>query len=152
MKSWFTSSFARFLLVGIFNTLVGLGITFLLFNLFRLGYWPSTFLGNTIGAIISYMLNKTFTFRSEVSVQKSWWKFAIVISCCYGFSYGTSSLLGDMWTAFFPLTSPKWVNNGTILLGNGIYTVSNFLGHKYFTFRTKEHSEVWKGAGNGSDR
>jgi putative flippase GtrA len=150
--AWFKSSFARFLLVGIFNTLVGLGISFLLFNVFHLGYWSSTFLGNTMGAIISYVLNKTFTFRSEVSVQNSWWKFAIVILGCYGFSYGISSLLGTGWTTLFPFTNPTLVHNGSILVGNGIYTISNFLGHKYFTFRKSKSTMVLEGAGNGQDR
>ena len=79
IKALLTSSFARFLLVGVFNTLVGLSASFAFFNLFHLNYWISTFAGNTIGAIVSYTLNRTFTFRSNVSVGSSWWKFAVVI-------------------------------------------------------------------------
>jgi putative flippase GtrA len=135
---WHKSSFVRFLMVGVINTLIGLGSSFLFYNVFHLGYWPSTFLGNTIGALVSYGLNKTFTFRSRVSVGSSWWKFALVIWGCYGFSYGTSLLLGQAWLALFPAFPTNWVHNGAILFGNGIYMISNYLGHKYFTFRSKE--------------
>jgi putative flippase GtrA len=135
---WRKSSFIRFLMVGVFNTLVGLGASFLFYNVFHLGYWPSTFLGNTIGAVVSYALNKTFTFRSKTSIGSSWWRFALVILCCYGFSYGTSSLLGHIGTLIFPGFPAAWVHNGEILMGNGIYMISNYLGHKYFTFRSKK--------------
>ncbi|MBP1993891.1 GtrA family protein [Paenibacillus eucommiae] len=156
-SSWYKSSFARFLLVGILNTLVGLGLSFVLYNVLHLGYWPSTFLGNTIGAAFSFVLNRSFTFRSKVSVQNSWWKFALVILCCYGFSYGTSLLLGNLWSSLFPSTNQTWVHNAAILFGNGMYTISNYLGHKYFTFRTpalpaKELSVSSLERGRGSDR
>ncbi|MFD0697866.1 GtrA family protein [Paenibacillus sp. GCM10027628] len=135
LKVWITSSFARFLLVGLFNTLVGLTTSFALFNLLHLNYWMSTFLGNTVGAIVSYTLNRTFTFRSQASVRSSWWKFALVILSCYGISYGVSWLLADILLSSVPTLHANWLHNGAILAGNGIYTVGNYLGHKYFTFR-----------------
>lgn len=130
-------SFVRFLLVGVFNTLVGLGISFLLFNLLDLGYWASTFLGNTIGAMVSYVMNKKFTFRSEVSVKNSWWKFMLVILCCYGASYGASMWMAQMVLRIWPQAESVWLHNAAILAGNGLYTISNYLGHKYFTFRSR---------------
>jgi putative flippase GtrA len=149
ISTWYKSTFARFLLVGIFNTLVGLGTSFLFYNVLHLGYWLSTFLGNSIGAVVSYGLNKNFTFRSKSSIQSSWWKFVLVILSCYGFSYGTSLLLGFVWSVLFPSFHTVWIHNGAILFGNGIYMISNFLGHKYFTFRTKDQIKDWKGARNG---
>jgi putative flippase GtrA len=149
ITTWHKSSFARFLLVGVLNTLIGLAAMFLLFNVVHFGYWPSTFIGNLIGAIVSYTLNKSFTFRSKVSIRSSWWKFVLVILCCYGFSYGTSLLLGKAWSFMFPAFPTIWLQNGAILFGNGIYMISNYLGHKYFTFRTKDRSKDWKGDKNG---
>ncbi|MDR6878602.1 GtrA family protein [Bacillus sp. 3255] len=131
-----SGSFARFLLVGLFNTLVGLSSSFALFNLLHLNYWASTFIGNTIGAIVSYFLNRTFTFRSRATVGSSWWKFAVVIMSCYGLSYGGSLLLAEAAAAIWPGIPAGWLHNGAILVGNGVYTIGNYLGHKYFTFRT----------------
>lgn len=125
----------RFLLVGVFNTLVGLSASFAFFNLLHLNYWISTFTGNTIGAIVSYTLNRTFTFRSSASVGSSWWKFAIVILSCYGLSYGISLQLAETAASLWPGMRADWLHNAAILIGNGLYTIGNYLGHKYFTFR-----------------
>ncbi|WP_240160053.1 GtrA family protein [Paenibacillus aceris] len=130
-----SSSFLRFLLVGVFNTLVGLSASFAFFNLLHLNYWISTFTGNTIGAIVSYTLNRTFTFRSKASVGSSWWKFAVVILSCYGLSYGISLLLAETVASLWPDMRTDWLHNAAILIGNGLYTIGNYLGHKYFTFR-----------------
>ncbi|NOV00162.1 GtrA family protein [Paenibacillus sp. LMG 31457] len=131
-----SGSFIRFLLVGVFNTLVGLSASFAFFNLLHLNYWISTFAGNTIGAVVSYTLNRTFTFRSRASLGSSWWKFAIVIFSCYGLSYGSSLLLVKAAASLWPDLPADLAHNTAILLGNGLYTIGNYLGHKYFTFRT----------------
>ncbi|WP_256218528.1 GtrA family protein [Bacillus sp. MUM 116] len=52
-------------MIGIFNTLVGLSSVYFIFNIIGLSYWPATFLGNGIGMLVSYKLNKKFTFRSK---------------------------------------------------------------------------------------
>lgn len=136
LRSWVTGSFARFLLVGLFNTLVGLGASFAFFNVLHMNYWLSTFAGNCIGAIVSYALNRTFTFRSKASVRSSFWKFILVILVCYGFSYSVSMLLAEAASSLMPSIGPGLLHNAAILVGNGIYTICNYAGHKYFTFRT----------------
>lgn len=136
IRGLLTGSFARFLLVGLFNTLVGLSASFAFFNLLHLNYWMSTFAGNTIGAVVSYTLNRTFTFRSNASVGSSWWKFTVVIWGCYGLSYGMSWLLAEAAGSFMPKIPTGLLHNAAILAGNGLYTIGNYLGHKYFTFRT----------------
>ncbi|BFT75210.1 hypothetical protein PAENIP36_66520 [Paenibacillus sp. P36] len=115
--------------------MVGLSASFAFFNVLHLNYWLSTFAGNTLGAIVSYTLNRTFTFRSKASVGSSWWKFAIVILSCYGLSYSCSLLLAEAAGVLWPELRADWLHNGAILVGNGLYTIGNYLGHKYFTFR-----------------
>lgn len=136
MRTWLTGSFARFLLVGLLNTLIGLGTSFALFNLLHQNYWVATFTGNTVGAVVSYVLNRTFTFRSKASVKSSWWKFAVVIAVCYGLSYGASWLLAEAASRLLPFLDAGLLHNAAILAGNGLYTIANYAGHKYFTFRT----------------
>jgi putative flippase GtrA len=131
------SSFLRFLLVGVVNTLIGLGIMFFLYNVLELNYWASTFIGNMVGAMVSYFLNKTFTFRSDVRVQHNWWKFAIVILSCYALSYGASHLFAQALSSALTGVNPKLLQNGAILVGSGIYMISNYIGHKNFTFASK---------------
>lgn len=131
------NSFTRFLLVGVLNTLVGLTAIYLLLNLLGLNYWLATFLGNSTGAVVSYVLNKTFTFRHKGTIRESFWKFVLVILVCYGVSYWAGLRLTSFWLASFPFER-KWIENAAVLAGAGIYTVTNYLGNKYFAFREKE--------------
>src|SRR5213080_3970448 len=80
-------SFIRFLLVGVINTVVGLSAMYLFLHGFSWSYWASTFIGNIIGACVSYFLNRTFTFKSSAAVGKSMFRFTIVILVCYFISY-----------------------------------------------------------------
>ncbi|OCT10963.1 hypothetical protein A8709_04470 [Paenibacillus pectinilyticus] len=137
-RSLLTGSFARFLLVGVLNTLVGLSASFALYNLAHFNYWASTFVGNAIGSVVSYFLNRAFTFRSKASFGSSWWRFALVILICYGFSYGFSYVLAEAAASHFPSIQSGWLHNAAILVGNGLYTIGNYAGHKYFTFRTHD--------------
>ena len=63
------SSFIRFLIVGVINTLVGTAVMFGLYNLAglhrwgQMGYWLSTIGNYTVGSVVSFFLNKHFTFR-----------------------------------------------------------------------------------------
>ncbi|WP_235857662.1 GtrA family protein [Paenibacillus albiflavus] len=141
VNSVLNRSFVRFLLVGVLNTIIGLSASFILFNLFEMNYWAATFGGNTIGAIVSYFLNRKFTFRSNVSVASSWWKFMLVIVACYFISYGISLWLSPLILHIFPDVSVKATQNIAILFGNGIYTILNYFGHKLFTFRSKQTSQ-----------
>ena len=76
-----------FLIIGIINTIVGLTSVFILYDLFINNYWISTFIGNSIGMFVSYLLNKKFTFKNEGSVSSSLIKFLIVVLLCYYGSY-----------------------------------------------------------------
>ena len=53
----------RFILVGIVNTLFGTAIMFVFYNVFHLSYWISSASNYFFGSILSYFLNKSFTFR-----------------------------------------------------------------------------------------
>jgi putative flippase GtrA len=141
-------SFLRFLLVGVFNTLVGLSVIALLLHVAGIGYWASTFIGNAVGALVSYMLNKRFTFRSKAKVAGSLWKFLLVTLICYGLSYGIGLYGGWLIAAIFPWFPDNRVHDVATLLGTGLYTVTNYLGHKYFSFRTV--SSVGRQAGESS--
>ena len=53
----------KFLLVGVVNTLIGTGTMFLLYNLAHCSYWVSSAANYVVGGIVSFFLNKYFTFR-----------------------------------------------------------------------------------------
>ncbi|MDR0137547.1 GtrA family protein [Metabacillus idriensis] len=129
--------FIRFILVGIMNTAAGLSAIFLILNLFNADYWLSTFLGNIIGAAVSYYLNRSFTFSSQTSIKKSLPRFIVVIIVCYvaAFSFGkaASEFLYLLFPHFLIMTEDMLA----VLLGTGVYTLLNFWGQKYFVFGMK---------------
>jgi putative flippase GtrA len=129
------SHFVRFLLVGLLNTIIGLSIMFILLNLFGWSYWQATFTGNSIGAIISYLLNRSFTFNSSIGALEGIPKFITVIAVSYAVSYSVSGAAAGI------LTIPEWAARVVspdelgILMGAVLYTVTNYLGQKGFVFR-----------------
>ena len=73
-KKLIDKSIPRFLLVGVGNTLLSMALMFLLEGL---GYWPSTAIAYVAGAVMSFFLNRHFTFHSEETLGRSavkWWE------------------------------------------------------------------------------
>ena len=62
------ASIWKFLLVGVGNTLLSM---VLMFALEGLGYWPSTAIAYVAGAVMSFFLNRSFTFRSQETMGRS---------------------------------------------------------------------------------
>lgn len=127
-------TFFRFLLVGVANTILGLSVIYLLLHLVGMSYWMSTFLGNSVGAMMSYYLNRRFTFRSKNAVSKSLILFVIVTLLCYVVSYSIGMNLVE-WM----LGTSNSLKSGTktdlaVLISTGLYTVLNYLGQKWLVF------------------
>jgi len=133
---YFSKEFFAFLTVGMLNTLIGYFSIFILLNIIKLDYVFSTLIGNCIGAIVSYHLNKKFTFKSNNSFKNSFYKFIIVIMACYFLSYGLSYLITINLPIYLGIkTSISIIENIAVILGMIFYTITNFLGQKYFVFK-----------------
>ena len=72
----------KFVLVGIVNTLVGTAIMFGLYNLAGCSYWVSSAANYVIGSILSYVLNKKFTFQHQGQIAQSALRFTGNIAVC----------------------------------------------------------------------
>lgn len=127
-----SNTLVRFMFIGLINTCIGLSLIFLLLNVVGWPYWMSTSIGNGIGAIVSYFLNKNFTFKSKVNDKKGITLFVFVIVGSYIISYRLGYSL---------ITNSLFVNLGlyteelSVLIAAMIYTVLNYLGQRYVTFR-----------------
>ena len=64
---------AKFLLVGVINTLVGTAIMFGLYNLAHCSYWVSSAANYILTSILSFFLNKYFTFKQMPVVSSTYW-------------------------------------------------------------------------------
>ena len=122
----------RFLLAGIVNTLAGCGTMFLLYNLAGCSYLVSSAAHYIVGGIVSFFLNKYFTFRRR---EWSWgqvWRFALNVAVCYGLAYGAAKPLAVMALA----DTPKDIQeNVAMLIGMCLYVALNYFGQRFFAFR-----------------
>lgn len=122
----------RFLLVGVINTLVGCGTMFLLYNWAHCSYWVSSAANYVIGGIVSFFLNKYFTFRKKEWSWNQVVRFAVNVTVCYLLAYGLAKPL-----AFRVLEEQNlWLQeNVAMLVGMCLYTALNYLGQRFFAFR-----------------
>lgn len=128
----------RFLVVGVINTVVGTGIMFGLYNLAHASYWVSSAANYILTSILSYFLNKYFTFRSRETGWRPVVRFALNIGVCYLLAYGIAQ----------PVT--RWVLSGcsvqlrenvAMLVGMVLFTGFNYLGQRLFAFKEKPDGE-----------
>lgn len=134
----FDAKLWKFLLVGVLNTIVGNGLMFLLYNLTSLGYWPSTAISYVLASVMSYFLNRYFTFKYSGSGWKVVFRFALNIAVCYALAYGIAE----------PLM--KWLLSGAtqalrenvaMLTGMCLFVGFNYLGQRFFAFREPQKKE-----------
>ena len=128
-------SIPRFLLVGVLNTLVGAGVMFALFNLAGWPYWAATASNNLVGGVLSYFLNKHFTFQNR---ERSWaqvGKFALTVAVCWVLAYGIARPL-TAWA--LSGQAVKVQENVSMLVGMCLYTGLNYFGQRFFAFQKKK--------------
>ncbi|BDF67393.1 hypothetical protein CE91St43_13650 [Oscillospiraceae bacterium] len=131
MSKLIDASVPKFLLVGVGNTLLSM---VLMFALEDLGYWPSTAIAYVAGAVMSFFLNRRFTFKSEEAFGRSAVKFALNVAVCYVLAYGIAQPLGGLILGFTPLDA-VWRERLTKLGGMGLYTILNYFGQRFFAFK-----------------
>lgn len=146
-------TFWKFILVGVINTLFGTSVMFLSYNLLKFSYWVSSALNYILGSILSYFLNKNFTFRNR---EKGWRviaRFVLNISVCYLLAYGLAKplvlwfLSGHairMQESIAELTGMgpvKIQENIAMLVGMCLFVVLNYVGQRLFAFAPRKEGE-----------
>ena len=124
----------KFLLVGVLNTLVGCGIMFMLYNLAGWSYWLSSAANYVAGGIVSYFLNKYFTFQNKERSWRQVARFVLTVSVCWLLAYGAAKPLVTLLMDGFP---SKLQENTAMLTGMCLYTALNYLGQRFFAFGSK---------------
>lgn len=135
MKKLIDPTVLKFLLVGVVNTLVGTAVMFLLYNLAGCPYWPSVCANYLCGGVVSYFLNKYFTFQNK---ERSWaqvGRFVVTVAVCMLIAYGLAKP-AVRWA--LSGAGEKVQENVAMLVGMCLYTALNYIGQRFFAFRTKE--------------
>lgn len=123
MKSGFFE-LVRYGLVGVVNTIVGLGLTLLLTFV---GVLPeaANFIGWCVGVAVSFLLNSRFTFKTQPTWQ-GYFRFLLSMSAAFFLN------LVAFWLAFRLFGVDVYLSQ---LLAAVVYTLSGFLLSKFFAFR-----------------
>jgi putative flippase GtrA len=120
----------RFAAVGVVNTLVGLAAIYACLAWLSLGDAAANFFGYCIGWLVSFFLNRRFTFRHRGSVGSSLLRFILVSAIAY------AANLGMMLFTHRSLGINVYVAQ---LFGVVTYTLVAFFGSYYYAFaRTRD--------------
>lgn len=125
----------KFLLVGVLNTLVGNGLMFLLYNLAGAGYWTATAVSYALASVMSYFLNRYFTFKYREDGFAVVLRFALNIAVCYSLAYGIAKPL-IKWLLSGASVTVR--DNVAMLAGMCLFVGFNYLGQRFFAFREKK--------------
>lgn len=153
MKNIVDEKLFKFILVGILNTLVGYAINFTALNVFGLGFMLAGALNYIPTSIMSFFLNKYFTFKSKGNLKKEAIRFAVNIAVCWLLAYGiakpvTAFLMGLAPIEVFDFVrlisfgflngTEQIIDNVATIVGMGLFVVFNYTGQRFFAFKAEE--------------
>lgn len=128
--------FMIFLLIGFFNTLFAMILTYSMYNLLHSGYYISSFTGTFSAAVLGFFLNRRITFSSNCKIFSSMVKFFTIILLSYIVSFTLShKLFLYIFTALNFDLSVSIIEQTAILFAQIIFTLLNFAGQKLWTFK-----------------
>jgi putative flippase GtrA len=131
-------TFFKFILVGIINTIVGSGLMFILYNVFNVDYWPASAANYIVGSIVSFFLNKYFTFS-----VKNWSLFMVIafimnITVSYFIAYGLAKPAMHYLLRHSPL---KIRENAALFTGMCLFTGINYINQRLVVFKARRTNE-----------
>jgi putative flippase GtrA len=115
----------KFLLVGVANMAVGLSCIYVAMYAFGLDYIRANALGYSIGLLLSFVLNKAWTFEHEGMWGTSLARWLAVAAFAYGCNLATV------------IAAHRYLGVDAAiaqLAGNVIYTATSFVGGRHFAF------------------
>lgn len=134
LKKLFSWSLFRFAMVGALNTLLGMAIMFGLYNLAHCSYWFSSAANYVLTSILSFFLNKHFTFKNRADTPRQALLFAMNIAACYLVAYGGAK---PVMRLLLVDASVSLRENVTMLTGMVIFTALNYIGQRLLVFSSR---------------
>ncbi len=132
IKLFYDKTFLKFIIVGIVNTAVGAAVMFALYNIFHCTYWVSSTMNYVVGSIVSFFLNKYFTFKSKAFSFKEVIYFIINIAVCFFIAYSLAKPFAMYLLSGYSITVQE---NTAMFIGMVIFTGLNYLSQRFIVFR-----------------
>lgn len=133
--------FIKYACVGVLNTLVTLCVIYVCKALLDVNPLVSNAIGYVCGVINSFLWNKNWVFKTSGHYYREAVIFLVGFFVCYGLQFLTVWLLSYKT----PLKDAQWqiaafTMSGyglATLIGNVVYTLTNYVYNKIVTFRGK---------------
>lgn len=135
IKVTLDKTFLKFIIVGVANTVVGTAIMFCLYNLAHCNYWISSAANYVFGSVLSYFLNKYFTFQKKEKSVKIVFRFITNISICYLIAYGLAKPLVRL---ILTEVGKSLQENVSMIVGMGTFVILNYIGQRFWTFKKEK--------------
>ncbi len=117
--------FTAFFGVGLIAAVVHYSVLVAGVELFGAGPVPATLAGYVFGGLVSYLLNRRHTYRSERPHEEAGWRFAIVAAVGFVLTYLLMTLFVERW---------HWLYLPAQVLTTGLVLLWSFFAHKYWSF------------------
>ena len=142
-KQFFDIKFWKFILVGIINTIVGLGANLICLNVFKFSVPVCGAVDVIVGSIVSYFLNKYFTFKKKEKSGMTLLLFALNIAVCYVlFKWLLVEYIAiPALNSLFPSWNTELINSIATVIGAGFFMIFNYIGQRFFVFREKKEDD-----------
>lgn len=150
LKNFFDIKFWKFLLVGVINTLVGEGVVLLCLQIigwknFSWGAGAAAVAGTVVGSIVSYFMNKYFTFKNKEKGFKPMLRFTLNIIACLLIRVIIATAVTEGCKALSFTMFSMEVNTFAAYLGWAVgactFVACNYIGQRFFAFKEKNPEE-----------
>lgn len=132
MHTFIDKTLLKFIIVGLINTAFGTAIMFGLYNILHCNYWISSAANYILGSLLSYFLNKYFTFENQERGWKPILRFTVNIIVCYTVAYGVAK---PLVAAIMSNFEKNVTENVAMFIGMCLFVCLNYIGQRFFAFK-----------------
>jgi putative flippase GtrA len=118
--------FFRFASVGAIGTLAHYVLLVMLVEMLRTNEVAASTAGATLGALVNYLLNRRYTFRSKKRHGEALTKFLIIAALGLTLNSLLMLIFVEILNIYYLLAQ---------VLSTGLVLIWNFLGNRFWTFR-----------------
>jgi putative flippase GtrA len=119
--------FSRFIAVGVLNTAVGYAVIFGCMYAAGMGPELSNIAGYAVGLVVSYVMNRNYTFGSKQEPRREIVRFLVVFGIAYG---------ANMLVLLALINGGSGLNAGVAQVVAGVaYIAVSYLLSKFYVFR-----------------